>query len=639
MLDAQKYAELKSTGVLPSPKGAALKIIELCQRSNASLPEIIHVIQADPGLTGRILKMANAPVFARARPAVSLSPDVLMSIGTQSLRQVVLAFSVVSANRDGHCRGFDYTGFWSQSVAMGVSAQLLGAAMRVAPPVEMFTCGLLAQVGQLALSAIHPEQYSALLARVGHPSANALANLEEETFGLTHTQVAAAMMADWGIPKLFTDAVLFHEVPETSNFPEDTRSARLVWCLHLAKRMAESCFMEDTARVAQQLSMQPIAQKLGIAPETLLTIGDQMLSEWKAWSALLEIEAHDVTAFNALALDEVNLLEAEASPSAGPLPHEAIPVLVVDDDPAVLLMLKKLLANAGHQVYTARNGAEALRMALEVQPRILMTDWAMPEMSGLQLIKALRETDLGRGMYVIVLTALGENEDLVQAFDVGADDFIVKPIDPVVLKARLKAGLRVVGVQQDIEKEREALRRVAADLSIAHQHARENSMTDSLTGLHNRRYAMERLAQEWAATERSHQPLSIMALDIDHFKQINDTYGHDAGDVVLRHLAELLREFSRTPDVSCRVGGEEFIIMAPGTTLEGAMHYAERIRAGVQAHAIDISGTRLHLTVSIGVTQKSSGVANLDQLLKQADDALYRAKHAGRNQIVAAALA
>jgi diguanylate cyclase (GGDEF)-like protein len=639
MLDNQKYDELKSTGVLPSPKGAALKIIELCQRSNVSLPEIIHVIQADPGLTGRILKMANSPVFARARPVVSLSPDVLMSIGTQSLRQVVLAFSLVSANRNGHCRDFDYTGFWSKSVAMGVSAQLLGAAIRVAPPVEVFTCGLLAQVGQLALSAIHPDQYSEVLERARKQPDKSLSNLEEDAFGLTHTQVAAAMMADWGIPKLFTDAVLFHEMPETSNFPEDSRSARLVWCLNLARQMAESCFMDDAKRVEVQSRMLPAAQKLGIDPETLVAIGDQMLAEWKEWSALLEIAARDVTAFNELGLDEAAPIEAVASEPSDQSHDGSTQVLVVDDDQAVLLMLKKLLTNSGHQVYTAKNGTEALRLALELQPRILITDWLMPEMNGLQLIKALRETELGRGMYAIVLTALAESENLVDAFDAGADDFIVKPIDPVVLKARLKAGLRIIGVQQDIEREREALRRLAAELAIAHQHARENALTDSLTGLHNRRYAMERLSQEWMATERNRQPLSIMMLDIDHFKLINDTYGHDTGDAVLRHFAELLREFSRTPDVACRVGGEEFIVMAPNTTLEGAMHYAERIRAGIQAHAIEVSGVHLHLTVSVGVAQKSSAQANLDQLLKHADDALYRAKHEGRNRIVAAPLA
>lgn len=635
MLDQAKFEELKSTGVLPSPKGAALKVIELCQRSNVSLSEIIHVIQADPGLTGRLLKMANAPVFARTRPVVSFTPDVLMSIGTQSLRQAVLAFSLVSANRTGKCRNFDYENFWSRSIAMGVAAQHIGASVRVAPPVELFTCGLLAQIGRLALSSIHPERYGELLEALRNQPETAIADIEEQTFGLTHTQIAAAMMLDWGIPKLFADAVRFHEVPDASNFPEDSRSARLVWCLHLARRMADSCFLDDAERPAHFAILCPIAQKLGISPESLSVLGDQMLAEWREWSADLQIAAHDVTAFKSLKLDETVPFE----PSKPQEEETGVTILVVDDDPAVLLMLKKLLTSSGHMVFTASNGKEAARLALEYQPRILITDWVMPEMNGLELVRTLRETRMGHGMYAIVMTVLSDKDNLIQAFDEGADDFIVKPIDPVILKARLKAGLRTIRVQQEIEQDREALRRMAAELTIAHQHAKETALTDSLTGLHNRRYAMERLGQEWAATERNRHPLSVMVLDIDHFKQVNDTYGHDVGDAALRHFAETLRELSRNPDVACRIGGEEFLVIATNTPLDGAVHYAERIRSSFEAKTFEIGSLSLKFTVSIGVAQKTKDITNLDQLLKRADDALYQAKHEGRNRVVAAPLA
>ncbi len=635
MLDQAKFEELKSTGVLPSPKGAALKVIELCQRSNVSLSEIIHVIQADPGLTGRLLKMANAPVFARTRPVVSFTPDVLMSIGTQSLRQAVLAFSLVSANRTGKCRNFDYDNFWSRSIAMGVAAQHIGASVRVAPPVELFTCGLLAQIGRLALSSIHPERYGELLEALRNQPETAIADIEEQTFGLTHTQIAAAMMLDWGIPKLFADAVRFHEVPDASNFPEDSRSARLVWCLHLARRMADSCFLDDAERPAHFAILCPIAQKLGISPESLSVLGDQMLAEWREWSADLQIAAHDVTAFKSLKLDETVPFE----PSKPQEEETGVTILIVDDDPAVLLMLKKLLTSAGHMVFTASNGKEAARLALEYQPRILITDWVMPEMNGLELVRTLRETRMGHGMYAIVMTVLSDKDNLIQAFDEGADDFIVKPIDPVILKARLKAGLRTIRVQQEIEQDREALRRMAAELTIAHQHAKETALTDSLTGLHNRRYAMERLGQEWAATERNRHPLSVMVLDIDHFKQVNDTYGHDVGDAALRHFAETLRELSRNPDVACRIGGEEFLVIATNTPLDGAVHYAERIRSSFEAKTFEIGSLSLKFTVSIGVAQKTKDITNLDQLLKRADDALYQAKHEGRNRVVAAPLA
>lgn len=631
MLDSEKFAEIKASGVLPSPNGAALKIIDLCQRSNVSLNEITQAIQADPALTGRILKMANSPVFARPRPAVSMTPDVLMSIGIQALRQVVLAFSLVSANRKGHCSNFDYEEFWSRSVATGVAAQLIGAATRVAPPVEVFTCGLLTKIGRLAFSSIYPEKYSELIARHNNHPESISAETEEAAFGMSHTQIAAAMMADWGIPKLFTDAVLYHETPEHAPLPADSRGIRLVWCLHLAKEIANSCFMKDVERASRLPKLFPLAQRLGITAETLVKLGDQMLLEWKSWNALLEISEHTVSTFS-------SLQEQEASePAPGDEGStEPTRILIVDDDPAIQMLLQRLLTGLGYAVNMASNGRDALRLVLEFQPQILITDWLMPEMDGLQLIQALRQTEMGRSIYAIVLTSQRADENLVDAFDKGADDYLVKPIDPTILKAHLKAGMRVIQVQQGMEKDREDLRRLAADLTIAHRHAQEIALTDPLTELYNRRYAMTRLEQEWAAILRNHHPFSIMVLDIDHFKQINDTYGHEAGDIVLKRFGRILLEHSRTPDVACRIGGEEFLILAPNTPIEGAFNFSERVRTSVANNDFEIAGTKLKLTVSIGVAQKTPTVESFGQLLKRADDALYRAKHAGRNCVVVA---
>jgi two-component system cell cycle response regulator len=187
--------------------------------------------------------------------------------------------------------------------------------------------------------------------------------------------------------------------------------------------------------------------------------------------------------------------------------------------------------------------------------------------------------------------------------------------------------------QQLLRREQEELRRRLLEVSIANQRAQEAALTDVLTGLYNRRHAMERLAQEWAESERGHRPLCLLALDIDHFKPVNDNYGHDTGDAALRQFADILRAFSRTPDVPCRFGGEEFLLIAPDTPLEGALHLAERIRAAIQNKVLVAEGISLHLTVSIGVAEKSAKYANLDQLIKAADEALYQAKQKGRNRV------
>ena len=626
MIDPNQFVELKASGNLPSPKGSALKVIELCQRDNVTLPEIIHVLQIDPAMVGRILKLANSSAFGRPRPAVALTPDVLMSIGIQSVRQVVLAFSLVSGNRNGLCPGFDYELFWSRSAATGVAAQLLGAATRAAPPAELFTIGLLANIGRMALAALHAERYGELMTQAGGQFAPVLTTLEQKTFNHTHLDVAAAMMRDWGLPKLFTDAVLFHEAPQLADFGIESRSGRLAYCLKLATQLADLCFLPQQERGPDFFKLLPLAKELGIPDGNLVALGDQMLREWKDWSAMLELGVREVAPFSSLEV------EAEHPGPSSPEPLKQLNILVVDDDPTVCLVLKKLLSAAGHTVHLARDGHEGLALALQYQPQLVITDLMMAQHDGLQLIRNLRQTEFGRSIYIMVLTILDNEDKLAEAFDCGADDYLTKPVESKPLLARLKAGMRMIREQQTLRQEQEELRRCLLELSIANQRAQEAALTDVLTGLYNRRHAMERLAQEWAEAERSHRPLSVLALDIDHFKSVNDNHGHDTGDVALRQFAEILRVFSRTPDVPCRFGGEEFLLIAPDTSLEGALNLAERIRLAVQDKPLVAAGVSLHLTVSIGVAEKSARHANIDQLIKSADEALYHAKQNGRNR-------
>jgi two-component system cell cycle response regulator len=627
MIDPAQFIELKASGNLPSPKGAALKVIELCQRDNVTLPEIIQVLQIDPAMVGRILKLANSAAFGRPRPAAALTPDVMMSIGIQAVRQVVLAFSLVSGNREGHCPGFDYELFWSRSAATGVATQLLGAATRAAPPAEMFTVGLLTNVGRMALAALHAERYGELMAEAGGQFAPRLAALEQKAFGHTHIDVAAAMMRDWGLPKLFTDAVLFHETPDRAEFGAESRSGRLVNCLHLAAQLADLCFMPAPMRAAGFVKLLPLAQELGVPDGNLVALGDQLLREWKDWSALLELDVREVTPFSTLAVDTDN---QAASAAESP---RLLNILIVDDDPTVCLLLQKLLAAAGHTVHVAKDGHDGLALALQYQPQLVITDLMMARHDGLQLIRNLRQTEFGRSIYIMVLTILDDEDKLAEAFDAGADDYLTKPVEAKPLLARLKAGMRMIREQQTLRQEQEELRRLLLELSIANQRAQEAALTDVLTGLYNRRHAMERLAQEWAEAERGHRPLCVLTLDIDHFKTVNDNHGHDAGDAALRQFADILRNFSRTPDVPCRFGGEEFLLIAPDTRLDGARQLAERIRLAVQHKTLVADGVSLHLTVSIGVAEKTARHTTVDQLIKASDEALYLAKQRGRNRV------
>jgi diguanylate cyclase (GGDEF)-like protein len=341
---------------------------------------------------------------------------------------------------------------------------------------------------------------------------------------------------------------------------------------------------------------------------------------------MLELGVREVAPFSTLEAG------AESPTQAAPEAPRHLNILVVDDDPTVCLLLKKLLTTAGHTVHVARDGHEGLGLALQYQPQLVITDLMMAGHDGLQLIRNLRQTEFGRSIYIMVLTILDDEDKLAEAFDCGADDYLTKPVESKPLLARLKAGMRMIREQQALRQEQEELRRRLLELSIANQRAQEAALTDVLTGLYNRRHAMERLAQEWAESERGHRPLCLLAVDIDHFKSVNDKHGHDTGDAALRQFAEILRVYSRMPDVPCRFGGEEFLLIAPDTSLEGALNLAERIRLAVQDKPLLAGEVSLRLTVSIGVAEKSAKHANIDQFIKAADEALYHAKQSGRNR-------
>lgn len=630
MLDSAVFVELKASGNLPSPRGSALKVLELCQRDNLTLPELIQAVQVDPAMVGRLLKMANSAAFGRPRPVAALTPEVLMSIGIQSVRQLVLAFSLVSGNRQGQCADFDYEAFWSRSAATGVAMQLLGAATRAAPPPELFTVGLLANIGRLALAAIHPLAYGKLLQQFGGRFCGGLTGIEEHTFGYSHVEVASAMMLDWGLPRLFCDAVLHHEHPDARDMSRDSRGARLVRCMHLASRLAELCFIQGDERRAGFQDLLPLARELEIADGNLAVIGDQMLSEWMEWSKLLEIAVREVTPFTEI--------DRPARTEADPVgDYRKLAVLVIDDDTAAAERLKLLLQAGGHQVDIAQGGHDGLVEVLDRQPQLICVNLVADRDRGLELIRTLRQTELGRSVYIMVLTRPDDDERLTLALDSGADDYLDKPVAPKMLDARLRAGRRMIREQQLLRLEQETLRRRLLELAITTQHAREAALTDVLTGLYNRRHAIDRLKQEWGEAERGMRPLAVLMLDIDYFKAVNDCHGHDAGDDALRQVADTLRAVSRMSDVVCRYGGEEFLVIAPDTSLDGAVLLAERMRSAVAQRQLMLATQAVKLTVSLGVAVKGERIGSAERLLKAADEALYRAKQYGRNRVENAA--
>ncbi len=318
-----------------------------------------------------------------------------------------------------------------------------------------------------------------------------------------------------------------------------------------------------------------------------------------------------------------------------------IRALVVDDDPASVALVKKYLTDAGYDVLTATNGSEAMRVLLTEGPSIIIADWMMPVMDGIELCRMVRSHEGILFAYIIVLTAQEPSEErIVEALDAGADDYLVKPIRSRQLLARVRAGHRIAELNKALQRRAQEVHCVNAEMEVAHARLREandkldlTTRTDELTGLSNRREAMAKLEELWNASIRHDRSIACIQIDIDHFKSVNDTYGHAAGDAVLRQAALVLGKSVRKGESVFRIGGEEFLVVCPYASAAEAAIAAERLRRSIERATIPIEDRLLKVTVSLGVAERLVGMKTFDAMLHAADEALYAAKRGGRNRV------
>lgn len=295
-------------------------------------------------------------------------------------------------------------------------------------------------------------------------------------------------------------------------------------------------------------------------------------------------------------------------------------VLIADDDAVSRRLLQAALSHAGYKPIIVVDGLQAISALQQPDaPRLLVLDWMMPRMDGLQVCRAIRQRATGPYVYIILLTANDKTEEVVQGLEAGADDYLRKPFNAQELQARLRTGRRILQLQDQIIFANETLRAQATH--------------DSLTGLWNRGAILDFLQNELARSHRSGQPMAVIMADLDHFKNVNDTYGHLVGDRVLRDSALSMQAAIRSYDSIGRYGGEEFLIVAPGCELAEAGQMAERLREAVASKATKLdSGLSLEMTTSLGVAA-TNGNLNAEDLLRAADDALYETKRRGRNAV------
>ena len=299
-------------------------------------------------------------------------------------------------------------------------------------------------------------------------------------------------------------------------------------------------------------------------------------------------------------------------------------VLVADDSRIYRKLVEQTLSEKQYAVLFAKNGQEAIDLFSEHQPSLVITDWMMPDLTGIELCERIRNHSRNSYTYIIILTGITEKNELVKGLAAGADDYLTKPFHSNELLARVGVGRRIVELHRQLEAKNSLLQELA--------------LTDSLTGLPNRRAIEDWATRQLSGAIRYGFSFLVVLADLDHFKTVNDTYGHDAGDTVLKKFAEILKANSRRSDICGRIGGEEFLFVLTHTSQDNAKIVIERIRAELQAAKFDFDGTSLTVTASFGLASfDGSQQADFNRLVTQADVALYASKRAGRNRLEIAA--
>jgi two-component system cell cycle response regulator len=295
-------------------------------------------------------------------------------------------------------------------------------------------------------------------------------------------------------------------------------------------------------------------------------------------------------------------------------------ILVADDSPVYRKLVEQSLSQEHYTVLLAKNGRQAMDLFAEHQPELVITDWSMPDISGIELCRRIRQDKQQFYAYVILVTGNTDKEEVIEGLAAGADDYLTKPFHPGELQARVRVGRRIIDLHREVQDKNRQLEEMA--------------LTDPLTGLPNRRAIEFWASRQLSAAVRHDFPIWVVMADLDHFKSINDTHGHDAGDVVLKSFAEILKFNTRKSNICGRLGGEEFLVVITHVARENVAIAIERIRKQFAGQKFTVAPHTFSATASFGIAGiRAAACSDFGDLMARADAALYSAKRQGRNRI------
>ncbi|MCA9320876.1 MAG: HDOD domain-containing protein, partial [Planctomycetes bacterium] len=405
----KSFEELRMTGRLPSPPGVGMAILRLTQVEDFAVGDIARAIQSDPALTGRVLKLSNSSRRTSVAPVTTVD-EAIQRLGVRTIRSVALGFSLVSELREGGCSAFDYSAFWSESLARAVAAHALSAKLDRGHPAEAYCCALLAGIGRLTLAWVHPDDYARIIVEAKNQSLAHLLEQERRAFDIDHAEIAEVLLSEWGLPDELTRAIGRFAAGQGAMPADGEAVASLVMVLQLSDDVARICVDGEMADLSTWHRLEESTLRHGLDGSEMHAICDEVVQEWAEWGGILRLPTIPVPSFASMskraslqATTPVDILDFEVTEHE----DDVLPplrILAVDDERLSLRLLTHHLQMAGHEILVATNGREALQLSLEQNPDIIVSDWKMPEMNGLELTMALRRYEVGRAMYVIILT-------------------------------------------------------------------------------------------------------------------------------------------------------------------------------------------------------------------------------------------
>ena len=592
-------------GPLPSPNAVALQLMRLVERRDVGVFEVCRVDKGDPVLVAKAVQLANSALYSGLRPTAAIE-DAVMRIGVAALARLAVGLSLVHSP-GARLGDFELEPYWRRSLARALALQQLARRLHVLPVSEAFSLGLLAEIGQLAMLATLGSQG---LGDAG--SATERRTWQRSRWGFDQAEASAALLQGWSFPQRLWSALL-----------PDTLDGELPAMVEVARCLASALDARDAARDLPALCLG--ALRLGLDDAALVDLTDRLRADFAELAAILQLPVS-----NQHAHEEFERLRR----SLGSLPAEE------SLQPACVLLAGPL-AGARHDLLQALR-AEGLTLLVEPDvaaaferaraslPDAVLLDADHLPLEAVELCRQLRDHE-GARLYLLLLGDSLGAEATLQALRAGANDVLPAAAAVDLVVAKLRPGLRVVRLIGAFERERARAHGRQRELTALNARLREAAYSDELTGLPNRRALDEFLARAWEDALAQGHPLSCVLLDLDHFKLVNDTHGHDVGDQVLRRVARVLQQQCRADDLLARWGGEELVLACPGVARDVAAGLAERMRLAVQ----QVDGDLPAVTLSGGVAQASAAdVDSVGAMLRAADHALLRAKRQGRDRIV-----